>query len=228
MAEAARDITRLPAGDAVAADPYPWPYDGDLRPDNTALVIIEAVGHYRTIGQTVDDAIGEAFDKTAKLLGLPYPGGPEIERLAPRGAKGTKNPFHFKPGRVKDHPFSFSFSGLKTAVLYAWQKSDKSEQTKADIAYAFQQAAFADILQKTIYASSHFGLSRILFGGGVTQSQTLRSLLETALADKQLYFPELALTLDNAAMIAGLGWAQYRARGPDPLTLQPTATLPIG
>lgn len=195
-----------------------------LSGGHTALIKIEEVGRYETLGQTVDDAIGEAFDKTAKLLGLPYPGGPEIEQLAPQG---NPKKFTFNPGRVKDHPFSFSFSGLKTAVLYAWQKSDRSEQTKADIAAAFQATAFEDILHKTTLAASHYGCQTIIFGGGVTSSQTLRRLFNASLDPKRLFYPALDLTLDNAAMIAGLGYAQFLSKGGDSLSLRPLATLPI-
>lgn len=195
-----------------------------LSGGHTTTLLVEAIGRYRPIGQTVDDAIGEAFDKTAKLLGLPYPGGPEIEKLAPHGRPGQ---FLFRPGRVKENPYAFSFSGLKTAVLYAWQKSDQSEQTKADIALAFQTAAFHDILHKTLLAASHHACDTLLFGGGVTQSQTLRALLARSLPDKTLLFPPLGLTLDNAAMIAGLAHAQFLTRGPDPLSLMPMATLPV-
>lgn len=202
-----------------------WPAIGlILSGGHTTALLVEDIGHYRLIGQTVDDAIGEAFDKTAKLLGLPYPGGPEIEKLAPHGHPGR---FHFKPGRVKENLFAFSFSGLKTAVLYAWQKSDQTEQTKADIALAFQKAAFDDVIAKATFAASHYACESLLFGGGVTQSQTLRHAFQKALPHKKLYFPDLSLTLDNAAMIAGLGYVHYQHKGPDTLSLQPIATLPI-
>ena len=112
-------------------------------------------GSYELIGQTVDDAIGEAFDKVAKMLGLPYPGGPPIEKLA---SHGNARRFPFKAGNVKGHPFDFSFSGLKTAVLYAIRDltiegSVLTEQDKADLSASFQRDAFDNVLKKTIHAA---------------------------------------------------------------------------
>lgn len=196
-----------------------------LSGGHTSLVLVEAIGTYKLIGQTVDDAIGEAFDKTAKLIGLPYPGGPEIEKLA---KEGNFKRFPFKPGRVKSNPFAFSFSGLKTAALYAWQKEEHNEQTKRDIAASFQKAAFDDIIQKSTLAATRFGCKTILFGGGVTNSRTLREWFKKALPHTNLLFPDYSLTLDNAAMIAGLGTHLFEILGRgDDLTLLPMASLPL-
>ena len=194
-----------------------------LSGGHTTLLYVEEVGKYKLIGQTVDDAIGEAFDKTAKLLGLPYPGGPEIERLA---HFGKPHHFSFKSGQVKTKPFSFSFSGLKTAVLYAWNKSDKSDQTKADIALAFRTAASTTSCTKRLSPPLTMAASAFYLAAAF-QTLTLRKLLISALAHKQLFFPAQSLTLDNAAMIAGLGWAQFQKRGADPLSLRPLAQLEI-
>lgn len=188
-----------------------------LSGGHTALVLIEKIGSYQLISQTVDDAIGEAFDKVAQILGLPYPGGPEIEKIA---LQGNHLRFAFKSGTVKSNPLAFSFSGLKTAVLYQvkGQSPGKSipsllESDKSDIAASFQHAAFQDILLKTKLASEKYGCRTILFGGGVTNNQTLRTLFAQALPDYHLFWPSKGLSLDNAAMIAGLGYHQYLLKG---------------
>lgn len=196
-----------------------------LSGGHTSLILIEEVGRYIPIGHTLDDAIGEAFDKTAKLMGLPYPGGPEIEKLA---KQGDPKRYPFKPGKVKNNPFAFSFSGLKTAVLYTWQKEEPTEKVKADIAASFQRAAFQDIALKVKLASEHYGCKNILLGGGVTQSKTLRATLQAQLPQNNFFFPDFALTLDNAAMIAGLGYHKFLAQGKgDEYDLNALATLPI-
>lgn len=196
-----------------------------LSGGHTTLALVRAIGQYERIGHTVDDAIGEAFDKTAKILSLPYPGGPEIEKLA---KKGDPHRYPFKGGNVKGHPFNFSFSGLKTAVLYAFQKEVFTEQVKADIAASFQRAAFEDVMGKVERAASHYECQHILFGGGVTNSRTLREWLQARLPYRELHFPSFELTLDNAAMIAGLGYHRYRLQGKsDPFDLEATAVLDL-
>lgn len=194
-----------------------------LSGGHTTLLEIDAPGSYKLIGQTVDDAIGEAFDKTAKMLGLPYPGGPEIEKIA---FKGDAEKFPFKGGRVKSNPFAFSFSGLKTAVKYTLEKLDDKEAFKADIAASFQRAAFQDVIDKCRLALKTKKYRSCLFGGGVTNSRTLRKMFAEALPDTPLFFPDFALTLDNAAMIAGLGWKIYETRNiSDKLDLEPETTF---
>ena len=200
-----------------------------LSGGHTSLVHIEAIGKYATISQTVDDAIGEAFDKVAKLLGLPYPGGPVIESLA---KKGDPHTFPLKPGKVKTHPLHFSFSGLKTAVLYALKGQNAesaivlTEKIKCDMAASFQRAAFQDILEKTKAAAKSKNLTRILFGGGVTNSLTLRKLFAEEAAEFDQFFPTQDLSLDNAAMIAGLGYHTYQRKGSgDSLDLDPLTRI---
>ncbi|MCP5470356.1 MAG: tRNA (adenosine(37)-N6)-threonylcarbamoyltransferase complex transferase subunit TsaD [Chlamydiales bacterium] len=195
-----------------------------LSGGHTELLYIEKLGHYKLIGKTQDDAIGEAFDKTAKLLDLPYPGGPEVEKLAKRGTPC----YPFKAGRVKKNPFAFSFSGLKTAVLYQVKgqdgnKRDKSaltDEEKANIAASFQETALRDVAHKAIRASQQFSTRSIVLGGGVTCNQRLRALLEES-ANIPLFFPPPGLSLDNGAMIAGLGYHQFMAKGGDALDLEP-------
>lgn len=183
-----------------------------LSGGHTALVLIRGLGDYLLLGQTADDAIGEAFDKVARMLHLPYPGGPEIERLAKQGnAKGVA----LRAGKVKGRPLDFSFSGLKTAVLY----QSREGVSTADLAASFQAAAFQDILSKTVKAALQERCDTIVFGGGVTANQALRQLFAQAMPERRLVWPPMALTLDNAAMIAGLGYQTWRRRGPDSLTL---------
>lgn len=203
-----------------------------LSGGHTALVIMHSLNRITLIGQTVDDAIGEAFDKVAKLLGLPYPGGPVIERLA---SKGNPHRFPFKGGVVKGHPLSFSFSGLKTAVLYALNGQNGLKnlssipiETQYDIAASFQSAAFNDIIKKTLLASEKYGLREIVFGGGVTNNRHLRACFSKAAKNQTLHWPTFEMSLDNAAMIAGLGYHRYlcRQRG-DALDLEALTRIPF-
>ena len=209
-----------------------------LSGGHTALILINGLGHYELIGQTVDDAIGEAFDKAAKMVGLPYPGGPQIEQLA---LKGNPHRYPFKGGHVKANPFDFSFSGLKTAVLYTLQKeknfsSDSpplleiDDQEKRDIAASFQRAAFEDVLKKTLLAAKLFQVKTVIFGGGVTNNQNLKDLFKekTAGSELELLWPSIGLSLDNAAMIAGLGYDLYQRKGKgDSMDLEPLTRIPF-
>ena len=196
-----------------------------LSGGHTALIYLKGVCDNQLIGQTADDALGEAFDKVAKLLNLPYPGGPQIERLA---LKGNPKRYPFKAGNVKGHPFNFSFSGLKTAVLYTIKGQNKdlappsplSQQDQCDLAASFQAVAFQDIIEKTRAAAQKFNCRSIFFGGGVTANQALRQRFTSQLTDFQLYWPPTILSLDNAAMIAGLGYHQFLKRGGDSLELE--------
>lgn len=193
-----------------------------LSGGHTTLVKIEDIGSYRLLGETVDDAIGEAFDKVAKLLGLPYPGGPAVEALA---KKGNPACFSFKAGQCKSNPLNFSFSGLKTAVLYAVQKQAPSPE---DIAASFQEAAFKDILLKTEKAANKIGAKTIVFGGGVTNNQTLRSLFQQKHPQFHTIWPTFDLTVDNGTMIAGLGYQRFlRYGGSDLSILEAKTQIPF-
>lgn len=195
-----------------------------LSGGHTALVLIEELGSYKLISQTVDDAVGEAFDKVAKMLDLPYPGGPKIEILA---KEGDAKKFPFKGGYVKERPLDFSFSGLKTAVLYTLRGQNGkgqvtlTEELKRDIAASFQEAAFKDIISKTLEAASIYNCKSIIFGGGVTNNQRLRKLFSESNKKLNFVWPLGALTLDNAAMIAGLGYHHYLKKGGDNFDLDP-------
>ncbi|NGX37367.1 MAG: tRNA N6-adenosine threonylcarbamoyltransferase [Chlamydiae bacterium] len=196
---------------------------------HTFLVRILDVGDYEMIGTTVDDAVGEAFDKVAALLDLPYPGGPQVEALA-KGGDATR--FPYRAGKVKGHPFDFSFSGLKTNVLYTvkGQNGDKrgkttiSEEEKRDVAASFQEAALGDIAAKALNAAKEYGCLSIFVGGGVSCNRRLRELLDGTIP---VYWPGKGLSLDNGAMIAGLGYHVFSGES-DPLDLEPKARIPIG
>lgn len=203
---------------AMMAQEVPLPALGVvLSGGHTSLVKIEALGKYTSIGSTVDDAIGEAFDKVAKIMKLPYPGGPQIERLA---LQGDPQKHLFKAGYVKGRPLDFSFSGLKTAVLYAIKDRELTEQEKMDIAASFQEAAFRDVVKKTMMAAKEHEVKSLVFGGGVTNNMRLRELFEKE-RGYQIFWPSKGLSLDNAAMIAGLGYHVYLNQGHgDPMTLE--------
>lgn len=187
-----------------------------LSGGHTFIVKIHALGHYEMLGTTVDDAIGEAFDKVAILLNLPYPGGPEIEKLA---LQGDPKKYPFKAGKVKNKPFHFSFSGIKTNVLYAVKGSNSTkhsesliqESEKKHIAASFQETAFMDVIKKTLLAAKEHDCKTIFLGGGVTQSKALKQLfLKHTPPNFNFYYPPQGLSLDNGAMIAGLGFHLYQ------------------
>jgi N6-L-threonylcarbamoyladenine synthase len=197
---------------------------------HTFFTIIRDFGHYELFGSTVDDAIGEAFDKVARLLGLPYPGGPAIEQLA---LTGDSRRYPFKAGRVKGKPWHFSFSGLKTSVLYAikGQNGENGPQLEEkdipDIAASFQRAAFDDLVQRAFLAVKEFSLKAIYVGGGVSNSMTLRELFKSHKDTVPVYWPKQSLSLDNGAMIAGLGYHQFLKKGGDNLDLKALTRLPL-
>ncbi len=197
---------------------------------HTQLVEVAAIGQYRLLGETLDDAAGEAFDKTAKLMGLPYPGGPELARLAEAGRPGA-----FKFSRpMTDRPgLDFSFSGLKTQVLLAWQASDQSAQTRADIARGFEDAVVDTLAIKCDRALQQAGAGVLVVAGGVGANLRLRARLQ-ALAEKRggrVCFPRPEFCTDNGAMIAYAGALRLQAgqREAPVVTVQPRwdmASLP--
>lgn len=196
-----------------------------LSGGHTSLVLIKELGVYEQISQTADDAVGEAYDKVARMLGLSYPGGPLIEKMA---LEGDPNRFSFKAGLVKGKPLDFSFSGLKTAVLYKTKELSLTDQDKRDIAAAFQEAALGDIIKKTLAAASQYKVQSILFGGGVTNNQALRQKFREASTEYSYIWPSQGLSLDNAAMIAGLGYHSFLKRGKgDSMELEPLTRIPF-
>ena len=180
---------------------------------HTQLMRVDGVGEYSLLGETLDDAAGEAFDKSAKLLDLPYPGGPEISRLAETG-----DPTMHKLPRPMLHSkdLNFSFSGLKTAVLTVVKKQgeDMGAQTKADIARGFVEAMVDVLVAKSMAALKENKLRRLVVSGGVGANKQLRAALDAAAAKRRckVFYPEMEFCTDNGAMIAFAGamrWQRY-------------------
>lgn len=197
---------------------------------HTQLVAVDRIGQYRLLGETLDDAAGEAFDKTAKLMGLPYPGGPQLAALA---EKGTPGRFKFTRPMTDRPGLDFSFSGLKTQVLLAWRDSDQSEQTRADIARGFEDAVVETLAIKCERALDAAGTDVIVVAGGVGANKRLRAKLQQ-MAERRggrACFPRPSLCTDNGAMIAFAGALRLQAGQHNPPQVQVTprwdmATLP--
>jgi len=193
---------------------------------HTQLVDVLGVGRYRILGESVDDAAGEAFDKTAKMLGLPYPGGPALARLAEAGDPGR---FRF-PRPMTDRPgLDFSFSGLKTFALNTLREEMPQaldpDQTRADIARAFEEAVVDTLVIKCRRALKETGRERLILAGGVSANRRLRGRMDAAIASEggETYYPRPALCTDNGAMIAYAGWQRLRAGQTEGLAFAPRA-----
>lgn len=190
---------------------------------HTQLVAVEAIGHYQVIGESVDDAAGEAFDKVAKMLGLPYPGGPEVAKLATLGRAGR---FTFPRPMVNRPGLDFSFSGLKTftlnTVLEHTIGGEVSEQTRADIAHAFQEAVVSTLTIKCRRALQQTGMNTLVIAGGVSANTRLREALGQMASEEngRLYYPALRYCTDNGAMIAFAGCQRLLAGQTDDLSIQ--------
>ncbi len=198
---------------------------------HTQLVEVAGIGRYTLLGETLDDAAGEAFDKTAKLMGLPYPGGPELARLAESGRPGA---FRFSRPMTDRPGLDFSFSGLKTQVLLAWQGSDQGEQTRADIARGFEDAVVETLAIKCERALARTGVRTLVVAGGVGANVRLRARLQALVgglrapagagaqarpageAAGRVYFPRPAFCTDNGAMIAFAGALRLQAGASEP------------
>jgi len=171
---------------------------------HTQLMRVDNIGRYTLLGESIDDAAGEAFDKSAKLLGLDYPGGALLSQLAQRGIPGR-----FKLPRPMLHSgnLDFSFSGLKTAVLTLTQQHETDEQTRADIAHAAQEAIVDVLANKALAALKQTGLSQLVVAGGVGANRLLRSRLDKDLGKRggKVFYPNLEFCTDNGAMIAFAG-----------------------
>jgi N6-L-threonylcarbamoyladenine synthase len=177
---------------------------------HSMLIEVAAIGRYRLLGDTLDDAAGEAFDKTAKLMELPYPGGPALAKLAEQGKPGA---FRFSRPMTDRPGLDFSFSGLKTQVLLAWQASAKTAQTKADIARAFEEAVVDTLAIKCRRALNQTGARTLVIAGGVGANRHLRrQLTETGAREGfRVHFPRLEFCTDNGAMIALAGALRLQA-----------------
>jgi len=179
---------------------------------HTQLMRVSAIGEYELLGDTLDDAAGEAFDKTAKLLDLPYPGGPAVSKLA---EQGVKDRFKLPRSMLHSGDLNFSFSGLKTAVLTLVnsQEADGSQQTKADIACEFQEAVTEVLTSKCVNALRKTGLSNLIVSGGVGANKRLRERLNAEAKRKHfhVHYPRLEFCTDNGAMIAFAGAMRLKA-----------------
>ncbi|PZO62601.1 MAG: tRNA (adenosine(37)-N6)-threonylcarbamoyltransferase complex transferase subunit TsaD [Pseudoxanthomonas suwonensis] len=171
---------------------------------HTQLVAVEGIGRYRLLGETLDDAAGEAFDKTAKLMGLPYPGGPQLARLA---EQGQPDAFRFSRPMTDRPGLDFSFSGLKTQVLLAWRDSDQQSGTRADIARGFEDAVVDTLAIKCARALDTAACSTLVVAGGVGANRRLRERLQAMAQQRggRVCFPRPELCTDNGAMIAFAG-----------------------
>jgi N6-L-threonylcarbamoyladenine synthase len=208
-------------------EPPPFPHVALLvSGGHTMLIEVRAVGSYMILGQTRDDAAGEAFDKTAKLLGLPYPGGPELAQLAENGRPAV---FAF-PRPMLDRPgLEFSFSGLKTAVLHAVRERELTTAVKADIAYAVQEAIVETLVAKSVRALEETGLDRLVVSGGVGANKFLRARMRAAVAARggRVFYPRFEFCTDNAAMIAVAGIKRVAAGQHARLAIEARAQWPL-
>ncbi len=194
---------------------------------HTAILYAKTEGDFEILGATLDDAAGEAFDKVARVLGLPYPGGPHIERCALNGKVNIPMPKMLKGGGG----YNFSYSGLKTAVInYCHTKDQKGETyEKADVAASFQAAAIDVLIEKTVQAAKEKRVTTVTVGGGVGANAYLREGLKVAChkAGLRLVLPEKRYCTDNAAMIASEGLVQYRLGNFAEMSLTAKASIPL-
>ena len=211
----------------LEAEPPPLPHLALLvSGGHTMLIDVERIGSYHVLGETRDDAAGEAFDKSAKLLGLPYPGGPELARLATTGradAFALPRPMLDRPG------LEFSFSGLKTAVRLAVEQGGEAPGTRADIAASAQAAIVDTLVAKTLRALEQTGHRALVVAGGVGANRLLREKL-SARADARgvrVYYPRLEFCTDNAAMIAMAGLLRLEAGEAETLSIRARAQWPL-
>ncbi len=200
----------------LSSDPPTFPFVALLvSGGHTQLMKVTGVGEYELLGETLDDAAGEAFDKSAKLLGLPYPGGALLSKLAERGTPGV---YELPRPMLHSGDLSFSFSGLKTAVLtlVREQGEDLSETFKADAARAFQEAIVEVLVKKSLKAMKQTGLKQLVVAGGVGANKQLRATLNDEAQRKRfrVYYPELEFCTDNGAMIALAGCLRLQSGTP--------------
>lgn len=198
-------------GDSVSAESFPALA---LIVSGGHTLLIEVKGHlqYKILGSTIDDAAGEAFDKVARLLGLPYPGGPHLSKLA---QNGNPQAYHFPRPMLQSGDFNFSFSGLKTAVLYTWRDipDENKEAAKADVAASFEQAVVETLVTKTREAMTNINPAVVLLAGGVAANKKLQAEITKVVQErgKQLLLAPSHLTGDNATMIGQAGVFAYEA-----------------
>ncbi len=189
-------------------DPPEFPFVSLLvSGGHTLLVEVQAVGQYQLLGESIDDAVGEAFDKTAKMLGLAYPGGPILAALAEHG---IPDKYEFPRPMTNRPGLDFSFSGLKTFAMNTWRASDQTQQDQADIALAFQTAAVETLAIKCKRALKQTGLNTLVVAGGVSANKALRARLDV-ITSLSVYYPRPEFCSDNGAMIAFAGAMRQEA-----------------
>jgi len=206
-------------------DPPQFPFVALLvSGGHTQLVEVQGIGQYKLLGESLDDAAGEAFDKVGKMLGLPYPGGPHVAKLAEGGTPGK---FDFPRPMTNRPGLDFSFSGLKTFVRntiaeHSDANGELEEQTRADIAHAFEDAVVHTMVIKCRRALEHTGLNSIIIAGGVSANRKLRAVLEAELAklNARLFYAAPRLCTDNGAMIAYAGCQRLLAGQIEPLEIK--------
>lgn len=193
------------------------------------LVLVEDYGKYKIIGRTRDDAAGEAFDKVARAIGLGYPGGPKVDRLA---REGDKNAIIFPRAKIAGSPDDFSFSGLKSSVLNYLNQCEMKGigVNKADVAASFQQAVIDVLTEHTIAAAKRIGMDKIAIAGGVASNSSLRNQMEEAAKKNKMafYHPSPVYCTDNAAMIGAAGYYEYLKGVRDGWNLNAVPNLKIG
>ena len=189
---------------------------------HTELNLMEAHLSYKRLGATLDDAAGEAFDKVARMLGLPYPGGPSVQKVA---EEGDPNAFKF-PRAWLEGTWNFSFSGLKTAVLKEVKRLDGKPLPVADLAASFQAAVVDVLFNKTLNAARKFSVKQIIVGGGVSANNSLRDAFLSQ-TEFPVYIPRLSLCTDNAAMVAAAGYFRYAFGHTDGLEIDILPTWPL-
>ncbi len=197
---------------------------------HTQLVLMREDFQYELIGQTRDDAAGEAFDKVAKMLGLGYPGGPKVDALA---KEGNANAISFPRSFLDDDPFGFSFSGIKTSVLYYLRDNHGagvSQKQLADICASFQASVVDVLVSKTIAAAKECGAHDIAMAGGVSANSALRRAMSTAASHAHfgLFIPKLEYCTDNGAMIAAVGYRKFLRKSFSPFSESAVASLELG
>ena len=208
-------------------EPPPFPHLALLvSGGHTLLIEVAGIGRYRVLGASRDDAAGEAFDKSAKLLGLPYPGGPQLAQIAADGRPGA---FTFPRPMLDRAGLEFSFSGLKTAVRHALQGRDLTPQLRADVARAVHEAIVDTLIAKALRALEYSGLTVLVVSGGVSANHLLRERLTAAAAGAgaRVYYPRIEFSTDNAAMIAVAGLKRLEAGQRDGLAVQARAQWPL-
>ena len=193
---------------------------------HTQIWLVEDYDKFKVIANTVDDAAGEAFDKGARILGLKYPGGPEIERKA---IKGNPNKYNFTIPEVKKNKFNFSFSGLKTALLYKKQELDTQKRiyTISDLAASYQEAIIATLLNKLERTIKYYNIYNIIIVGGVSANKYFRNRANILKKKYKLVlqFPELEYCTDNAAMIAMAGSLRLKNKAISPISIEPNPNI---